>query len=122
MVIGADINWAFAVGSEERCGLVSMLAFPSTSEVMRNKYVFPDVSRSGGIVIEVFAVLNVVEDKNSNVALVPLIVPGGVPTGKVLLLPDDVPTGKVLIGVPIGKVLIGGVPTGDVVGLMMATV
>ena len=91
MAIGADINWAFAVGSEERCGLVSMLAFPSTSEVTRNKYVFPDVSRLGGIVIEVFAVLNVVEDKNSTVPIAP--------TGKV-------PPGTVV---------------NDVTGLMMAT-
>ena len=62
MVIGADITSALAVGSEDRYGLISILALPSTRD--------PDRNKLGGIVIEVFAVLNVVKDRYSTVPMI----------------------------------------------------
>jgi hypothetical protein len=62
VVIGADTISAPAVGSAERSGLVSTFVFPSASDRTINRYVCPDASTPGGMVIEVFAVLNVVDD------------------------------------------------------------
>ena len=56
MVIGADMTLAYAVGSAERLGLVSMFARPSTLAMMAKTYVFP--GWSVGNVTEVFALKN----------------------------------------------------------------